>query len=68
LFLSADVFTALLEQGIVPDVVTDQTSAHDELNGYVPNGMDLAAALQLRKSDPEEYKLKVSSYNASGGC
>ncbi len=39
----------------VPDVLTDQTSAHDPLNGYVPNGMTLEAALALRASDPQEY-------------
>jgi urocanate hydratase len=39
----------------VPDVLTDQTSAHDELDGYVPNGMPYADALRLRKKDPEEY-------------
>ena len=39
----------------MPDLVTDQTSAHDPLNGYVPNGMTLAEALELRKADPDEY-------------
>ena len=53
---AADVFPALLAKGIIPDVVTDQTSAHDELNGYVPNGMSYSDAVQLRKSDPENYK------------
>ena len=38
----------MVRRGIVPDVLTDQTSAHDALNGYVPNGMTLAEALQLR--------------------
>ncbi len=42
-------------RGIVPDIVTDQTSAHDPLNGYVPNGMTLEAALALRDRNPEEY-------------
>src|SRR5271156_3452991 len=40
---------------VVPDILTDQTSAHDELNGYVPNGISLAEARALRCSDPEEY-------------
>lgn len=53
---AADVFPFLLRCGIIPDVVTDQTSAHDELNGYVPNGMSYSEALQLRIDDPEEYK------------
>jgi urocanate hydratase len=52
---AADVFPELLKRGIVPDVVTDQTSAHDELNGYVPNGMSYEDALQLRKDDSKEY-------------
>jgi urocanate hydratase len=52
---AADVLPALLRGGVVPDLVTDQTSAHDPLNGYVPNGMDYAAALRLRESDPARY-------------
>ncbi len=51
----ADVLPDLIARNIVPDVLTDQTSAHDPLNGYVPNGMSLEAALRLRESDPEEY-------------
>jgi urocanate hydratase len=51
----ADVLPELIRRGIVPDVLTDQTSAHDPLQGYVPNGMPLEAALRLRESDPEEY-------------
>ncbi|MBS1700932.1 MAG: urocanate hydratase [Armatimonadetes bacterium] len=52
----ADVLPELLRRGITPDVLTDQTSAHDPLNGYVPNGMSLAEALELRKRDPDEYQ------------
>ena len=52
---AADVLPELIARGIKPDVVTDQTSAHDMLNGYVPAGMPLAQALELRKSDPDEY-------------
>jgi urocanate hydratase len=52
---AADVFAALATRGIVPDLVTDQTSAHDPLNGYVPQGLDLAAAAELRRRDPDEY-------------
>jgi urocanate hydratase len=44
-----------VRRGVVPDVLTDQTSAHDPLNGYVPAGMSLASALALRQSDPREY-------------
>jgi len=52
---TADVFPALLERGVEIDVVTDQTSAHDPLNGYVPNGMSLEQALELRTTDPDAY-------------
>jgi len=52
---AADVFPELLGRGIEFDVVTDQTSAHDPLNGYVPNGMTLAEALELRRKDPDGY-------------
>ncbi|HUT99022.1 MAG TPA: urocanate hydratase [bacterium] len=52
----ADVHPELVRRGVTPDVLTDQTSAHDELSGYIPNGMPLAEALALRKKDPEEYK------------
>jgi urocanate hydratase len=44
---------------MIPDVVTDQTSAHDTLNGYVPNGMSLEDALQLRMKDPDTYIKKT---------
>jgi urocanate hydratase len=52
---AVDFFEFVLDKGIVPDLVTDQTSAHDPLNGYVPGGMTLAEANDLRKSDPEKY-------------
>jgi urocanate hydratase len=51
----ADVLPELVRRGFVPDVLTDQTSAHDPLNGYVPNGMTLEEARALRARDPEEY-------------
>jgi urocanate hydratase len=51
----ADVLPELVRRGDVPDVLTDQTSAHDALNGYVPNGMDLDDALRLRRENPDEY-------------
>src|SRR5438128_11008551 len=51
----ADVLPEIVKRGIVPDVLTDQTSAHDALNGYVPHGMSLADALVLRRKNPEEY-------------
>jgi urocanate hydratase len=52
----AEVLPALVERGVVPDVLTDQTSAHDELNGYVPAGLSLEAADALRRNDPAEYR------------
>jgi urocanate hydratase len=52
---AADVFPELVRRKIVPHVVTDQTSAHDELQGYVPGQMSYEAALQLRAKDPNEY-------------
>jgi urocanate hydratase len=54
----ADIIPELAERGVVPDILTDQTSAHDPLNGYVPNGMTLEAALELRKRDPQVYQEK----------
>lgn len=51
----ADVLPELVRRGIVPDVLTDQTSAHDALNGYVPHGMSLRDAFELRVSNPDEY-------------
>jgi urocanate hydratase len=52
---AADVIPELARRTVVPDLLTDQTSAHDPLNGYVPNTMSHAAALQLRASDPLRY-------------
>jgi urocanate hydratase len=52
---AADVLPELVRRGVIPDVVTDQTSAHDALNGYVPNGLTLAEADSLRRTDPDQY-------------
>jgi urocanate hydratase len=52
---AADVLPVLVSRNVVPDLLTDQTSAHDPLNGYVPNGMTLAEAAALRRRDPGEY-------------
>ena len=52
----ADVIPELAARGVVPDILTDQTSAHDPLNGYVPNGMSFEEAIALRKRDPETYQ------------
>jgi len=51
----ADVIPELAERGVVPDILTDQTSAHDPLNGYVPQALTLEQAAELRKSDPKGY-------------
>jgi urocanate hydratase len=53
---AAQLFPAILKRKVVPDVVTDQTSAHDMLNGYVPDGMSLAEAAKLREWDPASYE------------
>ena len=52
---AADVIPALVGRGVTPDVLTDQTAAHDALNGYVPNGMGLEEARRLRERNPDEY-------------
>ena len=51
----ADVLPEIVKRGIVPDVLTDQTSAHDALNGYVPNEISLEEAFALRVKNPDEY-------------
>jgi urocanate hydratase len=56
---AADILPEFVRRGMVPDVLTDQTSAHDELNGYVPHGIPYEEALRLRKEDPEEYKRRA---------
>jgi urocanate hydratase len=52
---AVELLEELLKRGTVPDVLTDQTSAHDLLNGYVPVGLSFSDALRLRKDDPDEY-------------
>src|SRR5262249_940694 len=52
----ADLIPELARRGVVPDLLTDQTSAHDPIGGYVPNGMSLETALELRKRDRDEYR------------
>lgn len=52
---AADVYPEFLRRGIIPDVVTDQTAAHDELSGYIPGGMSYQEALGLRERDPRGY-------------
>ena len=52
---AAEIYPEIVKRGIVPDLVTDQTSAHDALMGYVPAGLPLDEALELRKKDPKHY-------------
>ncbi|MFQ6009150.1 MAG: urocanate hydratase, partial [Candidatus Zixiibacteriota bacterium] len=51
----AEIFPEIFRRGIIPDIVTDQTSAHDELNGYIPEGLTVIEANQLRRKNPQEY-------------
>ena len=52
---AADVYPALIERGAIPDFVTEQTSAHDPLHGYIPAGLSLDEAAELREADPSTY-------------
>ena len=52
---AGEILPEILEKNIIPDVLTDQTSAHDTLNGYVPMGMSFEEALELRKNNPAKY-------------
>jgi urocanate hydratase len=56
---AADIYPEIIRRGVRPDVVTDQTAAHDELNGYVPAGLSYEEAMELRQSDPQRY-IKMS--------
>jgi urocanate hydratase len=53
---AADVLPELVQRGLVPDMVTDQTSAHDPLYGYIPTGLSMESAAKLRAQDPQEYQ------------
>jgi urocanate hydratase len=64
---AAEIHPALLERGFRPDVVTDQTSAHDPLEGYVPAGLSLEEAAELRTRDQDEY-LKRSLHSMAEQC
>jgi urocanate hydratase len=57
---AAEVHWQLIERGIIPDVVTDQTSAHDPLYGYIPVGLNVEQAAELRKSNPSEYEKRAA--------
>lgn len=56
---TSDIEPELVRRGIIPDILTDQTSAHDELNGYVPGEMSLEDALDLRSRNPDEYRTQA---------
>ncbi|EJL43181.1 urocanate hydratase [Brevibacillus sp. CF112] len=56
-----EVLNAMLAKGFIPGVLTDQTSAHDPLNGYIPEGMSLEAAAELRTRDPKEYERRAKA-------
>src|SRR5947208_7206847 len=58
---AADILPELVRRGVTPDVLTDQTSAHDTLNGYVPQGVSLEAAAALRRSDAGEYVRRANA-------
>jgi urocanate hydratase len=55
----ADVLPELERRGVVPDLLTDQTSAHDPINGYIPRGLTLEQAAELRRRNPEEYRRRA---------
>ena len=58
---AAEVLPEIVRRGITPDVLTDQTSAHDPLNGYIPAGLSLDAAADLRRRDPNEYVARATA-------
>ncbi|KIV59314.1 urocanate hydratase [Aneurinibacillus migulanus] len=55
---ASDMLNQMLAKGFIPDVLTDQTSAHDPLNGYIPTGMSLEEAAELRKQNPKAYEVQ----------
>ena len=64
---AADIFPKFIENNIIPEIVTDQTSAHDELYGYVPNDLSFKEAVALRDSDPNQY-IDLSYKSMSRHC
>ena len=64
---ASDVFPKILEQGIIPDIVTDQTSAHDELHGYIPNNISFKESELLRVENPKKY-IKMSFESIYNHC
>ena len=64
---AAEIFPKFLDNNIIPEIVTDQTSAHDELHGYVPHQISYQEALEIRKNNSEKY-LKLSYQSMSKHC
>ena len=64
---AADIVPKLAKLSIIPDMITDQTSAHDELDGYIPNGRSYQEAIELRKTDPKKY-IKESFRSMAEHC
>ncbi len=64
---AADILPEMVKRGFIPEIVTDQTSAHDELHGYIPNGISLEEAYQLRKTNPNKYK-QMAYYSMGVHC
>jgi urocanate hydratase len=62
---AAEIFPELVQRGVIPDIVTDQTSAHDPLMGYIPAGLSLEAAGTLRRQDPGAYQARAMSSMAA---
>ncbi len=62
---AADIHPELLRRGFIPDVLTDQTAAHDPLNGYIPRGLSVEEASDLRRENPKEYLMRVKESVAS---
>lgn len=62
---AAELFPAFVQRGIIPDLVTDQTSAHDPLRGYIPAGLAYAEALELRQADPQAYIARAKASMAT---
>ncbi len=57
---AAEIHPELVKRGVTPDIITDQTAAHDPLYGYIPAGLSIEESLELRKDDPDEYLRRVS--------
>ena len=64
---AAELFPKFLSNNIIPDIVTDQTSAHDELNGYIPHHLSYKKAIELRKNNPKKY-IKLSYESMTKHC